>query len=297
MRILVTGATGQLGSRVVATVLERVPPEEVAVSVRNPEKAHGLRAHGIDVRRGDFEDPASLDRAFAGIERLLLVSTDGDNETRLRQHRNAVAAAARAGVRFIAYTSLARAQSSPLGLGVVHRETEAAIRATGIPCSMLRNNWYLENEVGSIRGAVAGAPVITAAGNGRIGWVSRADLAEAAAVVLTGGGHENTVYELSGPPRTYEEFAQAIGEVLGREVRVQHVDLTGYQRILDGFALPHYLLELLVDTQRGMRQGALDVESEHLEQLLGRPPASLKENVALTLAAAGCGRIRAQCRR
>lgn len=287
MRMLVTGATGQLGSRVVAALLERVPAEEVAVSVRDPEKAAGLRAHGVEVRRGDFEDPASLDGAFAGVERLLLVSTDGDNATRLRQHRNAVAAAARAGVTFIAYTSLTSADRSPLALGAVHRETEAAIRATGIPYSMLRNNWYVGNEAGSIQGAVAGAPVITAAGNGRVGWVSRADLAEAAAAVLTGSGHERTVYELSGPPRTYEEFARAIGEVLGREVPVQHVDLSEYERMMGGFGLPAHLVELLVDAQRAMRQGALDVASADLEQLLGRPPAPLQESVALIVDAAG----------
>lgn len=287
MRMLVTGATGQLGSRVVATLLERVPAQEIAVSVRNPEQAASVQARGVEVRRGDFDDPASLDRAFAEVERLLLVSSDGDNETRLRQHRSAVAAAARAGVRFIAYTSLARADRSPLALGAVHRETEAAIRATGIPYSLLRNNWYVENEAGAIQGAVAGAPVITAAGEGRVGWVSRADLAEAAAAVLAGSGHENRVYELSGPPRTYGEFARTIGEVLGREVPVKHVDVSEYERMLGGFGLPDHLLKLLVDAQRGMRQGALDVESEDLEQLLGRPPEPLKASVALILDAAG----------
>jgi NAD(P)H dehydrogenase (quinone) len=105
--------------------------------------------------------------------------------------------------------------------------------------------------------------------------------------VLTGSGHENTVYELSGPPRTYGEFARAIGEVLGREVPVQHVDVAEYERMMGGFGLPDYLVELLVDAQRGMRQGALDVESEDLERLLGRPPTPLKESVARILDSAG----------
>ena len=287
MRILVTGATGQLGSGVVAALLEQVPAAEVAVSVRNPEKADGLRARGVHVRQGDFDDPASLDRAFADVERLLVVSTDGDNETRLRQHRNAVAATERAGVRFIAYTSLAKADRSPLALGAVHRETEDAIRKTGIPFAILRNNWYVENEAGSIQGAVAGAPVVTAAGDGRVGWVSRGELAEAAAVVLAGSGHENKVYELSGPPRTYEEFAHAIGEVLGREVPVKQIEPADYDRMIGGFGLSGYLRELLVDAQRGMRQGALDVERDDLAQLLGHPPASLKDNIALILDATG----------
>lgn len=280
MKILVTGATGQFGSMVVDVLLRSVPAEELGVSVRDPGKARGLRERGVDVRQADFEDATALDGAFAGVERLLLVSTNGDNETRLRQHRNAVAAAARAGVTFVAYTSLARADSSPLALGAVHHQTEAAIRATGIPYSFLRNNWYVENEAGSVQGAAAGAPVVTAARDGRVGWALRRDLAEAAAAVVAGGGHENTVYELSGPPRSYDEFAQAIGEVLGRDVAVRHVDISEYRQMIAGFGLPDYLVELLVDAQQAMRQGALDVESDDLERLLGRPPAPLKESIA-----------------
>jgi NAD(P)H dehydrogenase (quinone) len=289
MRILVTGATGQLGSMVVDGLLGSAPAKELAVSVRNPEKASRLRERGVDVRQGDFEDAASLDRAFRGVERLLFISTDRDNETRLRQHQNAVAAARRAGVKFIAYTSLAKADSSPLALAAVHRETEAAIRATGIPCSFLRNNWYVENEAGSIQGAAAGAPVVTAAGTGRVGWVSRTDLAEAAAAVLAGDGHENTVYELSGPPLTYDEFARTIGEVLGREVAVQHMDAPEYRRMIAGFGLPDHIVELLADAQQAMWQGALDVESEDLERLLSRPPTPLKASIANILNRARTG--------
>ena len=283
MRYLVTGAAGQLGSKVVDALLESMPPEQVAVSVRNPEKADSLRARGIDVRRGDFDDPDSLAKAFAGVERLLIISTSGDNATRLRQHGTAVAEAARAGVGFIAYTSLARADASPMSLGEVHRATEEAIRATGIPFSLLRNNWYVENEAGSIQGAAAGAPVVTAAGDGRVGWASREDLARAAAAVLAGAGHENTVYELSGRPRPYADLAGAIGEVLGRSVPLEQVDDATYERRLNEYGLPRFLVELLVDSQRAMRQGALDVESGDLERLLGRPATTLTESVARIL--------------
>ena len=145
MKILVTGATGHLGSLVVESLLASVPAEQLAVSVRNPSKSAGLSERGVDVRHGDFDDPASLDTAFAGIDRLLIISTDGDNETRTRQHLAAVDAATRAGVGFVAYTSIARADSSKVSLAPVHQATEGAIRATGIPYSFLRNNWYLEN--------------------------------------------------------------------------------------------------------------------------------------------------------
>ncbi len=289
MRILVTGATGHLGASVVDALLRSVPPSQVAVSVRNVEKAHRLRALGVDVRRGDFDDVESLAQAFRGVQRLLLISTNGDNATRLRQHRAAVAEAARAGVEFIAYTSLTRADTSPMALGQVHRETEAAIRETRIPHSILRNNWYLENEAGTIQGAAAGAPVATAAGDGRIGWVLRDDLAVATAAVLAGTGHENTVYELSGPPRTYADLAAVIGDVLGRQVPFQHMDVASYEAMLAGYGLPGFLVELLVDAQRAMREGALDVESGDLERLLGRPATPLKEGVARILAGGTAG--------
>ena len=112
MKLLVTGATGKFGTKVVETLLKTVPASQLAVSVRNPEKAEGLRARGVEVRQGDFDHPETLDTAFAGIDRLLIISADGDNETRIRQHANAVAAAERAGVKFIAYTSLANAKES-----------------------------------------------------------------------------------------------------------------------------------------------------------------------------------------
>lgn len=166
MKILVTGASGHLGAAVVEALLGSVATDQLAVSVRNVEKADHLRARGVEVRRGDLDDEDSLARTFRGVQRLLLISTNGDNATRLRQHRAAVAEAARAGVEFIAYTSLTRADASPMALGQVHRETEAAIRATQIPYCFLRNNWYLENEAGTIQGAAAGAPVVTAAADG-----------------------------------------------------------------------------------------------------------------------------------
>ena len=124
MKLLVTGATGKFGTKVVETLLKTVPASQLAVSVRNPEKAEELRARGVEVRQGDFDHPETLDAAFAGVDRLLLVSADGDNETRIRQHTNAVAAAERAGVGFIAYTSLAKAQESTNLFAPTHQATE-----------------------------------------------------------------------------------------------------------------------------------------------------------------------------
>lgn len=266
MNILVTGATGKLGTKVVETLLKSVPAHQLAVSVRQPEKAEHLRARGVDVRHGDFDRPETLETAFQGIDRLLIISTDGDNETRIRQHTNAVNAAQRAQVGFIAYTSLANANESRLALAEVHRVTEEAIANTGIPYSFLRNNWYLENEIGTVQAVLAGAPWVTSAGTGKVGWALRQDYAEAAAAVLAGDGHENTIYELSGPLMTQEELAAALGAVLGKDVPVQQVNDAAYADIMKKAGLPDPLVSFLVDIQRGIREGSLEIESNDFEK-------------------------------
>lgn len=277
MKILVTGATGQLGSKVVEALSKSVPASQLAVSVRNPEKAESLRARGIEVRHGDFDHPETLDLAFKGVERLLLVSTDGDNETRTRQHKNAVAAAERAGVKFIAYTSIVNATESKNIFAPTHQATEEAILTTGIPYSFLRNNWYLDNEIPSIQAVLAGSPWVTSAGNGKVGWAPRQDYAEAAATVLTGNGHENTIYELSGKLLTQEELASALGNVLGKEVPVQQVDDVAYADIMKAAGVPDFAIPIVVGIQKSIREGTLAIESNDFEKLLGHPAAPVNQ--------------------
>jgi NAD(P)H dehydrogenase (quinone) len=278
MKYLVTGATGQFGSGVVDTLLKRGLAGQLAVSVRNPARASRYQAQGVDVRQGDFDDAASLSRAFAGVERLLLISTDGDNQSRIRQHTTAVQAAQKAGVGFIAYTSIANASHNPLGLAEVHRATEEAIRATGIPYAFLRNNWYLENELGYVQAALAGAPLITSAGKGKVGWALRADYAQAAAAVLADSSiDKNVIYELSGPLATYDDFALALGEVLGRPLAVKHVDDETYGESLAAVGLPDFLVSIFVGFASEIRAGALAVESSDFHKLLGRPVTPLRE--------------------
>ncbi|MFD1957294.1 SDR family oxidoreductase [Paenibacillus thailandensis] len=277
MKILVTGATGKLGSKVVETLLKTVPANELAVSVRNPQKAEHLRAKGVEVRQGDFDRPETLDTAFAGIDRLLIISADGDNETRIRQHTNAVEAAARAKVGFIAYTSVANARESKLFLAEVHKVTEEAILKNGIPYSFLRNNWYLENEISSIQGVLAGAPWVTSAGSGKVGWALQQEYAEAAAAVLAGSGHEHTVYELSGKPLTQEELVSALATVLGKDIPVQQVDDETYGEIMKKAGVPDFVVPILTAIQTGIREGTLEVESNDFEKLLGRPLTPITE--------------------
>ncbi len=280
MKILVTGATGNLGNKVVHSLLKLVPAERLAVSVRDPQKASHLKEHSVDVRQGDFDKPETLEKAFSGIDKLLIISTDGDNETRIRQHSNAVAAAKKANVKFIAYTSVADADNSTLALAEVHRTTEAAIKETGIPYSFLRNNWYLHNEASSVQAAVGGAPWLTAAKGGKVGWAVQQDYADAAALVMAEDGHENTVYELSGKPRTTDELVEILSEVLGREVKTAHVSLNEYSSALKSLGMPDFLVTMLTDIQKAIKEGSLDVESRDFEKILGRPQTPLKLGLA-----------------
>lgn len=270
MKMLVTGATGKLGSKVVEALLKSVPANQLAVSVRNPNKAEHLRARGVEVRYGDFDHPETLNSAFENVERLLIISADGDNETRIRQHKNAVSAAERVGVQFLAYTSIVNARESKNLFASTHKSTEETILKTGIPYSFLRNNWYLENEIPGIQGVLGGAPWVTSAGSGKVGWAPQQDYAEAAAAVLTGNGHENTVYELSGELLTQEELASEIGQIQGKEVVVQQVSDSAYGEVMKSVGVPEFVIPLLVDIQKSIREGTLAVESNDFEQVLGR---------------------------
>ena len=181
MKIAVTGATGQLGTIVVEELKKRVSNENIVALVRTPEKAS---AQGIEVRTFDYTKPQVMIEALAGIDRLILISSNEIGQ-RASQHFNAIEAAGKAGVKWIVYTSLLHADSTTLNLAGEHMTTEEALKASGIDYTILRNGWYTENYTGSIRGALAGGAFIGSAGNGKISSAARADYAEAAALAIT----------------------------------------------------------------------------------------------------------------
>jgi NAD(P)H dehydrogenase (quinone) len=274
--IIVTGATGKLGRHAVASLLEKVPARELAVAVRSPEKAANLAARGVEVRRADYSKPETLGPAFAGAEKVLLVS---GNEVghRIPQHRAVVEAAQRAGVRLLAYTSVLHGEKSRLALAKEHQETEAIIRASGLPFVFLRNGWYLENYTEHLApaGAIAGS-----AGTGRVAAAARADYAAAAAAVLTGSGHEHRAYELAGDvPFTMAELAAEVSRQTGRPIVYQDLPPTAYQGVLTGAGIPAAQAEVLVDADLGVARGELDDASGDLRRLIGRPTTTLADAV------------------
>jgi NAD(P)H dehydrogenase (quinone) len=285
--IVVTGATGQLGRLVVDSLLKRgVAPADLAVAVRTPDRAADLAELGIEVREADFDRPETLTVAFKGADKLLLISANGTDEERIGQHKNAIAAAAEAGVGQIVYTSLFNAADSTLGLAQVHRAAEAGIAATGLPSVILRNGWYTENYTAALAGAVERGAVAGSAGEGRIAGAARADYAEAAAAVLAGEGHTGKVYELTGDTAwSLTDLAAAAAAHSGTQVVYADMPAEDYTAILNTVGLPPFLVELLVDADVQISKGALATTTGDLSALIGRPTTPLSVSVAEALAA------------
>jgi NAD(P)H dehydrogenase (quinone) len=278
--IAVTGATGQLGRLVIAALKNQASQGEVIALARKPATAQGP---GVSVRAADYSQPATLDAALRGIDTLLLVSSSEIGQ-RTAQHRNVIEAARRAGVGRLVYTSLLHADSSPISLAAEHVETEAALKASGIAYTILRNGWYTENYTGSVAGALAGGAFIGSAGHGRISAATRADFADAAAAVLTGSGHEGRTYELAGDTSfSLAELAAEISHQTGRALPYVNLPEAEYAAKLAGFGLPELLAKGLAAWDVDASRGALFDEGRELSRLIGRPTTSLAEAVAAAL--------------
>jgi NAD(P)H dehydrogenase (quinone) len=283
-RILVTGANGQLGRLVIDKLLETTPPAQIGAIVRNVKAAADLSARGVDVRVAEYSKPETLDAALAGVDRLLLISSSEIGQ-RVIQHRNVIDAAKRAGVKLVAYTSVLHADASPLGLAEEHRQTEAALRASGIPSVLLRNGWYTENYAASIPAALAHGALLGSAGEGRIASASRADYAAAAAAVLTASDNQaGRVYELAGDTTfTLSQFAAEVSRQSGKPVVYKNLPEADFKAALVGARLPEGLAALLADSDTGASKGALFDDSHQLSKLIGRPTTPWATTVSAAL--------------
>lgn len=284
--IAVTGATGQLGRKVIAALLKKVPAETIVAAVRTPARAADLAAQGVIVRQADYGQPETLEAAFAGVEKLLLISGSEVGQ-REAQHRAVIAAARAAGVRFIAYTSLLHADTSPLGLALEHRATEALLKDSGIPFALLRNGWYTENYAASIPPALAHHAFIGAAGTGLIASAARQDYADAAAEVMTRPDQAGKVYELAGDDSyTLAAFAAEIAAQSGEKVDYVNLSQAEFAAALKSAGLPEGLAEMLADSDAGAEKGALFNDSRQLSSLTGRPTTAWQAVIRAALAKA-----------
>lgn len=284
MTIAVTGATGQLGRLVLDELLTNHEPAALVAVVRDAGKAGELRARGVQVRVADYSDPASLEVALTGVDKLLLIS-GSEVGARVAQHANVINAAKAAGVNFIAYTSVLAADTTDLILAPEHKATEELIRASGLEYTFLRNGWYTENYVQTVATARQTGAVVAAAGDGRVASAARADYAAAAAEVLSSAGHEGRVYELSGDYAwDFKELATALTEIAGREVVYQPVTAAELVEILTSAGLDQGTAGFLAALDADTRAGLLAAVTGDLSGLIGRPTTPLLQ--ALRSAAA-----------
>lgn len=283
--IVITGATGQLGRLVIDQLLAaQVPASAIVAAVRDPAKAADLAARGVQVRQADYNQPATLAAAFAGADRLLLISSSEVGQ-RLAQHRAVIEAAQHAGVGRLVYTSVLRADTSMLGLAAEHRDTEALIRASGLPFTLLRNGWYTENHVASVPAALAHGVVLGSAGEGRFATASRADYAAAAVAALTRDDLAGRTFELAGDSAyTLAEFAAEIARQSGKPVQYQDLPAAAFEAALTGFGLPQGLAAMLADSDVAASHGALFDDGHQLSALIGRPTTPLAQTLAAALA-------------
>ncbi|WJY17009.1 SDR family oxidoreductase [Pectobacteriaceae bacterium CE90] len=282
--IAITGATGQLGHLVINILLKTIPPDQIIAAVRNPDKASELAAQGVIVRLADYNRPETLEAAFVGADKLLLISSSEVGQ-REKQHKAVIQAAKKAGVGLIAYTSLLHADTSPLGLGVEHRATEAALKDSGIPYVLLRNGWYTENYAASTALALAHGAFIGAAGEGRIASAPRKDYAEAATVVLQLDDQAGKVYELAGDGSySLAEFAAEISKQSGKNVNYVNLSEFDFAKALKDAGLPAGLAEMLADSDAGAEKGALFDDSHTLRHLIGRTTTPYADVIKATLA-------------
>jgi len=279
MTIVVTGATGHLGHLAVEALLNRgIAADQIVATGRNVDKLADLAARGVTVLAGSYDDPASLATAFAGADKVLLVS-GSEVGKRVQQHTNAIDAAKAAGVQLIAYTSIPYADRSTLLLAEEHTATERVLAASGVPYVLLRNSWYFENYTAQLPTFLAHG-IAGSAGTGRVSAAARRDYAEAAATVVAEDGHAGAVYELGGPAFTLAELAAAVTTATGTEVTYTDLPVETYEQILVGAGVPAPMARILADADRGLAAGELFVDSAPLEKLIGRPATTLAEALA-----------------
>lgn len=277
--IAITGATGQLGQHVIESLLKTVPASQIVAIVRNPAKATTLSQQGITVRQADYSDEAALTTALQGIDKLLLISSSEVGQ-RAPQHRNVINAAQAAHVKFIAYTSLLHADTSPLGLADEHVATEKMLAESGIAYALLRNGWYTENYLASAPAALEHGVFIGAAGEGKIASATRADYAAAAARVISEDGHAGKIYELAGDTGwTLSQLAAELATQSGKKVVYQNLSEADFAAALKGVGLPAGLADMLADSDTGASKGGLFDDSHTLSKLIGRPTTSLADSV------------------
>ncbi|TDO69115.1 NAD(P)H dehydrogenase (quinone) [Kribbella sp. VKM Ac-2571] len=281
MSIVVTAATGHLGTLVIDELLQRVPADQVVAVVRNAAKAAPIADRGVEVRVADYNDPDALAKAFGAGDTVLLIS--GLDPNRLEQHQAVITAAKNAGVARIAYTSVLGGPDADFELAADHIATEQAILDSGLPYTFLRNGWYSEVYTDQIAVQLANG-VVGSAGDGRIASAARRDYAAAAAAVLTGEGHEKKAYELNGDTAfTLAEYAAELSKQSGQDVAYNNLSPEDLTQVLTAAGIPAPFVPVLVGVDKAIERGLLAGRGSDLTRLIGRPTTPIADTIAEAL--------------
>jgi NAD(P)H dehydrogenase (quinone) len=291
--LLVSGASGQLGRRVLELLLAdpRNAGRKLIALTRTPDKLSDLAANGVEVRAASFDDASSLANGFRGAERALIISTDALDRPgrRLEQHANAVRAAKASGVEHVVYTSLTHCEPSSLvTLAPDHWGTETILRESELPYTVLRNNMYTDYLLLGLPYAVKSGQIVNSHGAGKVSYVTREDCARAAAHALSGSFRGRAVLDITGPKAiTQAELAAIVGEIVGKSIAYLAVDAATAVANNVGAGLPAPVAELLVSFERSASAGQLAVESSSVQDLTGSAPSSVKQFLSAQRAALG----------
>jgi NAD(P)H dehydrogenase (quinone) len=278
MTVGVSGASGKLGRAVAEHLLDTADPGQVVLVTRDPANLADLAERGADVREGDYHRPETLTSAYAGVDRLLLIPT-AELFKRVPGQLAAVQAAAEAGVKHIVYASVQNpSDDNPAIVVPDHRQTEDGIRASGLTWTMLRNGIYADLHLGSVVPAAASGRIVSNSGSGRNGYVTRADCAAVAAAVLVGEGHENKIYDITGPEALDpHDVAAAYSEVTGKPIDALVVDDETWITMMIAEGMPEAAAQAYVTLGAGQRAGYAGVVTTTVERLTGKPPTSFRD--------------------
>ena len=284
-KILVTGATGKLGRTVIETLVKKLPANRIVALVRDEAKAADLKEKGVDIRLGDYDDTASLDRAMQGVEKVLLIS-GGNAKNGLAQHQNVVDAAKKAGVKCIAYTSRCLKDRNTLVNQLMkrHFETEDYIKESGLPYILFRNILYMDSMTFFLGEKVLDTGVYLPAGDGKASFALRSDMGEAIGNVLSGNDCNNRIYDFTGTETySFYDVATALTELSGKKVNYTPVEPETYQAHTTQLGMPAFVIGMVIGFMTDIKNGQEEKVSADLENILGRKPASLKEGLKILL--------------
>jgi NAD(P)H dehydrogenase (quinone) len=283
MKILITGATGHLGSAVIETLIKQMPAQQISVLVRKEDKQIEMQTRGLQAYLGNYDDLNSLEKAMNGVDTVLLISSTDEGD-RMQQHRNVVDTTKKIDVKNIAYTSRSLRDKDTLSnqLMLEHFDTEDYIKQSGLNYVIFRNALYMDVLPIFVGKQVFETGIFQPAGEGKIAFALRKEMGEAMANVLLEPHTSNKIYNFTGNKEySFYEIASILTELSGKDVKYMSVDIPAFAEMMKGKGLPELMIGKIIRFNTDIKNGQEAIVTSDLEVKLGRKPASLKEGLKI----------------